>query len=69
MKQVIIPEDKLSSYIKYCDESTNKASVICKKCKQVVEVKLHPYFYDEDEYDVYFAGVCPVCGELFIMKE
>lgn len=69
MKQVIIPENKLASYIKYCDEECNKSTVICHECKKSVEIKLHPYFYDEDEGETYFVGIYPNCGELFVIKE
>jgi predicted RNA-binding Zn-ribbon protein involved in translation (DUF1610 family) len=35
----------------------------------MVEISLTPYYYDEEENDVYFASLCPECGELIITKE
>lgn len=61
-----IPKEKMKQYMKWCQGVTS--SVIC-DCGKIVEVKLTPYFYDEEENDVYFASLCPKCGELIITKE
>ena len=66
MKNVIIPEEKLKSYLKWCEGKTS--SVFC-DCGKTVEVPLTPYFYDEENNDVYFAALCPECGDLIIIKE
>ena len=69
MKLVILPEEKMQSYLKYCKEKSYKSSVICDKCQKIVEVEETPYYYDKDENDVYFASLCPNCGKLIITKE
>lgn len=66
MKAVVIPERKMKSYIKYC--KNHSCTIIC-DCGKCVKVNVTPYFYDEDENDIYFAAVCPNCGELMITKE
>lgn len=66
MKAVVIPEKKMQSYLKYCKD--NPCTVIC-DCENVVKVNITPYFYDEENNDVYFASICPICGELIIVKE
>lgn len=66
IKQVVIPEDKMKRYLKWCQGK--KSTVVC-DCGKIVEVKLTPYFYNEEENDVYFASLCPKCGELIITKE
>lgn len=62
----IIPEEKMKSYMEYCKDNT--ATIMC-DCGEIVNVTLSPYFYDEDEKDVYFAALCPKCGELMVIKE
>ena len=66
MKNVIIPEEKMKVYLKWCKRE--KSSVFC-SCGKIVKVELSPYFYDEENNDVYFASLCPECGELIITKE
>ena len=66
MKAVVIPEKKMQSYIKYCKNTSCTIMCDCGKC---VKVNVVPYFYDEDENDIYFASVCPNCGDLIITKE
>ena len=66
IKQVVIPEDKMKRYIEYCKCKTS--TVIC-DCGNIVEVSLTPYFYDNKQNDMYFASICPKCGELIIIKE
>lgn len=66
MKSVVIPEKKMQSYLKYCKD--NPCTVIC-GCGNCVEVNITPYFYDKENCDVYFASICPNCGELIITKE
>lgn len=66
MKAVVIPEKKMQSYIKYCKNTSCNVMCDCGKC---VKVNVVPYFYDEDENDIYFASVCPNCGDLIITKE
>ena len=66
IKQVVIPEDKMKRYLKWCQGK--KSTVVC-DCGKIVEVKLTPYFYNEEENDVYFVSLCPKCGELIITKE
>lgn len=62
----VLSKEKMKTYMEYCRD--NKSTVIC-YCGNIVEVKLTPYFYDEKECDVYFAALCPKCGELIIVKE
>jgi len=62
----IIPEEKMKSYLKYSKDKT--VSVMC-SCGKTVEVAFVPYYYDEENNDVYFASICPECGELIITKE
>jgi hypothetical protein len=62
----VIPKEKMKQYMKWCQNETS--TVVC-NCGKIVEVKLTPYFYDEEENDVYFASLCPKCGELIITKE
>jgi len=65
----ILPESKMQAYIKYCNEKS-PGNIFCDKCNKVVTIEhQYPYFYDKDENDVYFASICPECGELFITKE
>jgi hypothetical protein len=66
MKEVIIPEEKMKRYLKYCQGET---SIVACTCGKVVEITMSPYFYDEENNDVYFASLCPECGELLISKE
>lgn len=68
MKRIIIPEEKMTHYIKYCN-TKKESTVFCDICKKIVEIKQYPYFYDAEENDVYFASVCPECGEFIITKE
>ena len=63
---IIIPEEKIKSYLKYSKDKT--ISVIC-SCGKIVEVPFVPYYYDEENNDVYFTSLCPECGELIITKE
>lgn len=67
MSMSIIPEEKMKEYIKYCIHHDN-STVIC-SCGSMVDVEYFPYYYDKENNDVYFASVCPVCGELIITKE
>ena len=62
----IIPEDKMAKYIEWCKAA--KSTVFC-DCGEIVEVTLTPYFYDEENNDVYFASICPKYGKLIITKE
>ena len=62
----IIPEDKMKTYLNYC--KNNSVTVAC-SCGEIVDVTITPYYYDEEENDVYFASLCPKCGELIIIKE
>ena len=66
MKQVVVPTEKMKQYMKWCQGKTS--TMIC-DCGKIVEVKLTPYYYDKEENDVYFASLCPECGELIITKE
>lgn len=62
----ILPEEKMKAYLKYL--KGKKSSSLC-DCGKVVEIERSPYYYDEQENDVYFASICPNCGELIITKE
>ena len=62
----IIPEDKMKQYLDWCKDKTS--TVLC-DCGKTVKVTLTPYYYDEENNDVYFASLCPECGELIITKE
>ena len=64
---IIIPEDKLKCYLKWCEENTSLVQCDCNSMP--VTVKLYPYYYDEENNDVYFASICPNCGKLIITKE
>lgn len=63
----IIPEDKLKRYLEWCEENTSLVQCDCDNIP--VTVKLYPYYYDEENNDVYFASICPNCGKLIITKE
>lgn len=63
----VIPEDKLRRYIAFASLE-KKTSILC-DCGEVVECQIFPYAYDEENNDVYFASICPKCGELLITKE
>lgn len=67
IEQVVIPEDKMKQYMKWCKGKTS--TILCSDCGKVVEVTLTPYYYDDENNDVYFASLCPECGELIITKE
>jgi len=67
IKQVVIPEDKMKRYMEWCKGKTS--TVFCCDCKKLVEITLTPYYYDEENNDVYFVSLCPECGELIITKE
>jgi hypothetical protein len=69
MKRIIIPEEKMPHYIKYCNSKEKESTVFCDICKKIVGIKQYPNFYDAEENDVYFASVCPECGEFIITKE
>ena len=65
----ILEERKMADYIKYCQEREDDACT-CPTCGEWAEgLRLYPYFYDEENNDVYFAARCPHCGELIISKE
>ena len=66
MKQVVVPKETMKRYMKWCQ---GKTSTVACDCGKIVEVKLTPYYYDKEENDVYFASLCPECGELIIVKE
>ena len=69
MKAQIIPRDKMARYIQFCETKENEPC-ICGHCGETISgFRTFPYFYDEEENDVYFAEVCPMCGELMISKE
>ncbi len=61
----VIPEDKMKRYLGWCKDKTS--TVFCGG--KIVKVTLTPYYYDEENNDVYFASLCPECGELIIIKE
>lgn len=63
----VIPEDKMRRYLNYCKDK--KVNVLCDCCNKAVEVSITPYFYDKQENDVYFASLCPECGDLLVIKE
>lgn len=67
MSTSIIPEEKMKEYIKYCAQH-GKCTVIC-SCSSIVDVEYFPYYYDEENNDIHFASVCPVCGALIVTKE
>lgn len=62
----VIPEEKMKLYMEWCK---GKSSTVFCVCGKAVEISLTPYFYDDEENDVYFASLCPECGELIITKE
>ncbi len=66
MKEVVVPKEKMKRYMKWCQ---GKTSTVACDCGHIVEVKLTPYYYDEENNDVYFASLCPKCEELIITKE
>lgn len=63
---IIIPKGKLKAYMAWYKDKT--ITVGC-NCGKTVEVSFIPYYYDEKENDIYFASLCPECGELIITKE
>jgi DNA-directed RNA polymerase subunit RPC12/RpoP len=67
MKVEVIPEDKMKAYMAWCKDKTS--TVFCCDCGKMVEISLTPYYYDEENNDVYFASLCPECGGLIIVKE
>lgn len=74
MAQIILPEEKMARYIKYCQEEQNNKGThtmcCCPNCNKIVEEgPQYPYYYDEENNDVYFASLCPKCGGLMISKE
>ncbi len=74
MAQIILPEEKMARYIKYCQEEQNNKGAhtmcCCPNCNKIVEEgPQYPYYYDEENNDVYFASLCPKCGGLMISKE
>ena len=50
----IIPEDKMKQYLAWCKDKTS--TVVC-DCGKTVKVTLTPYYYDEENNDVYFASL------------
>lgn len=69
MAQVILPEAKMARYIKYCLNKEDETCQ-CPACNKIVGgVRSFPYYYDDENNDVYFASRCPECGELMISKE
>lgn len=73
MAKVIIPEEKMARYIQWCQKKNNETerpACCCPECGKIVsEGPLFPYFYDDENNDVYFASVCPECGALMISGE
>jgi hypothetical protein len=68
MKATVIPEEKMKVYLKWCKEQKSSSETFC-DCGKIVKIELTPYFYDEENNDVYFASICPNCGELIIIEE
>ena len=66
-KRSILPPEKMERYLNYCNGK--RSSTFCDHCEKIVNITITPYFYDEEENDVYFASLCPVCGGLIITKE
>ena len=66
MKAKVIPEDKMKRYLDWCKDKTS--TIFC-DCGKTVNVTFTPYYYDEENNDVYFASLCPECGALIIAKE
>lgn len=66
-KRNILPTEKMERYLNYC--IGKRSSTFCDHCEEIVDITITPYFYDEEENDVYFASLCPVCGSLIITKE
>ena len=62
----VLSEQKMKTYLEYFKDK--KFSIFC-DCGKIVEVELVPYYYDEEENDVYLASICPNCGNLIITKE
>lgn len=62
----IIPEKKMRDYLEHFQGKTSQT--YC-DCNRLVDVELHPYYYDEENNDVYFASICPYCKTLLIFKE
>ena len=63
----------MASYIKYCQDkqkNNEHAMCVCPNCDEIVEEEHeYPYFYDDENNEVYFASLCPKCGGLMISKE
>ena len=72
MALIIIPEDKMATYIKYAQKKNNseRPLVYCPHCDKIVkEGPIFPYYYDNENNDVYFASICHECNKLMIGKE
>lgn len=69
MANIIIPKEKMARYIKYCQDEKPQMCV-CPDCNKVVNITHEfPYYYDNENNDVYFASICPECGSMLISKE
>ena len=66
-KRSILSPEKMKRYLNYCNGKMS--STFCDHCEELVDITIIPYFYDEQENDVYFASLCPLCGGLIITKE
>lgn len=72
-KFVIIPEKRMIKYIQYLQKTEEEHKDFISSCptcgQQSKGLREYPYFYDATYNDVYFASVCPHCGEIMISKE
>ena len=68
MEITVIQAKKMKKYLEWCKKQL-PSTTICDNCNKMVKIETTPYFYDEENNDVYFASLCPECGELIITKE
>ena len=67
-KLSVIPEAKLRRYLQAMKDKPITSKVLC-DCGKLVNITPVPYAYNEENNDVWFAAICPHCGELILTKE
>ena len=67
MARIPLTPEKMQRYLAYCKK--NKENTTVCDCGKLVNIEITPWYYDDENNDVYFAGLCPKCGKLIEIKE
>jgi len=68
VKLSVIPEGKLIRYLQEMKKKPFTTKVLC-DCGKLADITPVPYAFDKENNDIWFAAICPHCGELILTKE